>query len=236
MNRLITPEFFHQEPQALAIALLGKVLRRKVQWQGKTLWLSARIIETEAYYRDEKASHSSLGYTAKRKAMFMTPGTIYMYYARGSDSLNFSAQGEGNAVLVKAAYPHFDSISGKRQLEVMRALNPGNSISKTNGSDNKAPRAIDRLCNGQTLLCKSLDLKVVDWDQQTLDKRRFYLGESGYQIARYIQCPRLGIPVGRDENLWYRFIDFDAAHLATSNPLTKRKWNEGVNYRVCHSV
>ena len=78
MNRLITPEFFHQEPQALAIALLGKVLRRKVQWQGKTLWLSARIIETEAYYRDEKASHSSLGFTAKRKAMFMTPGTIYM--------------------------------------------------------------------------------------------------------------------------------------------------------------
>ena len=134
MNRLITPEFFHQEPQALAIALLGKVLRRKVQWQGKTLWLSARIIETEAYYRDEKASHSSLGYTAKRKAMFMTPGTIYMYYARGSDSLNFSAQGEGNAVLVKAAYPHFDSISGKRQLEVMRALNPINSISKTTGS------------------------------------------------------------------------------------------------------
>ena len=236
MNRLITPEFFHQEPQALAIALLGKVLRRKVQWQGKTLWLSARIIETEAYYRDEKASHSSLGYTAKRKAMFMTPGTIYMYYARGSDSLNFSAQGEGNAVLVKAAYPHFDSISGKRQLEVMRALNPGNSISKTTGSENKTARAIDRLCNGQTLLCKSLDLKVVDWDQQTLDKRRFYLGESGYQIARYIQCPRLGIPVGRDENLWYRFIDFDAAHLATSNPLKKRKWNEGVNYRVCHSV
>ncbi|MBT3708463.1 MAG: DNA-3-methyladenine glycosylase [Gammaproteobacteria bacterium] len=236
MNRLITPEFFHQEPQALAIALLGKVLRRKVQWQGKTLWLSARIIETEAYYRDEKASHSSLGYTAKRKAMFMTPGTIYMYYARGSDSLNFSAQGAGNAVLVKAAYPHFDSISGKRQLEVMRALNPGNSISKTTGSENKAPRAIDRLCNGQTLLCKSLDLKVVDWDQQTLDEHRFYLGESGYQIARYIQCPRLGIPVGRDENLWYRFIDFDAAHQATSNPLTKRKWREGVNYRVCHSV
>jgi len=68
MNRLITPEFFHQEPQALAIALLGKVLRRKVQWQGKTLWLSARIIETEAYYRDEKASHSSLGFTAKTQS------------------------------------------------------------------------------------------------------------------------------------------------------------------------
>ena len=235
MNRLITPEFFHQAPQALAIALLGKILRRKVRWQGKNFWLSARIIETEAYYRDEKASHSSLGYTAKRKAMFMAPGTIYMHYARGGDSLNFSALGEGNAVLVKAAFPHFDSISGRRQLEVMRALNPRNSISGTTRLAKKTPRAIDRLCNGQTLLCKSLDLKVVDWDQQTLDKRRFYLAESGCQITRYIQCPRLGIPVGRDENLWYRFIDFDAAHHATSNPLTKRKWREGVNYRVCDS-
>ncbi len=56
------------------------------------LWLSARIIETEAYYVAEKGSHASLGYTEKRKALFLDGGHIYMYYARGGDSLNFSAQ------------------------------------------------------------------------------------------------------------------------------------------------
>ncbi len=236
MSQLITSDFFQQDPQALAIALLGKVLRRKVQWQGETVWLSARIVETEAYYLNERASHSSLGYTKKRKAMFMAPGTIYMYYARGHDSLNFSAQGAGNAVLIKSAYPHFDAISGQNQLEVMRALNPSNQRVETPATALKGPRAVNRLCNGQTLLCKSLDLKVVDWDQQALDQHRFYLDETDYQIARYIQCPRLGIPVGRDEDLWYRFVDFEAAHYATSNPITKRKWQEGVNYRICHPV
>ncbi|MDV3444008.1 DNA-3-methyladenine glycosylase, partial [Pseudomonas otitidis] len=34
-------------------------------------WLSARIIETEAYYLAEKGSHASLGYTEKRRALFL---------------------------------------------------------------------------------------------------------------------------------------------------------------------
>jgi DNA-3-methyladenine glycosylase len=35
-----------------------------------------------------------------------------MYYARGGDSLNFSAHGPGNAVLIKSAYPWQDEVSG----------------------------------------------------------------------------------------------------------------------------
>ena len=85
------PDFFDQTAESLAIALLGTILRRRVQTSKGPVWLAARIIETEAYYRDERGSHSSLGYTEKRRAMFMPPGTIYMYYARGGDSLNFSA-------------------------------------------------------------------------------------------------------------------------------------------------
>ena len=91
---------FNQDAQVLAQALLGKVIRIKHD----ELWLAARIIETEAYFLADKASHASLGYTEKRKALFMPAGTIYMYYARGRDSLNSSAQGEGNAVLIKSAY------------------------------------------------------------------------------------------------------------------------------------
>jgi DNA-3-methyladenine glycosylase len=98
---MLIDSFFDQDAQALAVALLGKVMRAK--YRGR--WLLARIVETEAYYLAEKSSHSSKGYTEKRKAMFMAPGTIYMYYSRGGDSMNISARGEGNAVLIKSGVP-----------------------------------------------------------------------------------------------------------------------------------
>ena len=79
----------------------GKIIYSKYN----DLWLTAQILETEAYYLNDKASHASLGFTEKRKALFMPPGTIYMYFSRGSDSLNISCHGEGNAVLIKSEYP-----------------------------------------------------------------------------------------------------------------------------------
>ncbi|NIP71796.1 MAG: 3-methyladenine DNA glycosylase, partial [Gammaproteobacteria bacterium] len=96
----LAPAFFDRDAQVVACDLLGKVLCHVSD--GAPLW--AVIVETEAYYRAERASHASLGYTEKRRALFMPPGTIYMYYARGGDSFNVSCAGPGNAVLVKAAW------------------------------------------------------------------------------------------------------------------------------------
>ena len=80
--------FFDRDPQAVAKDLLGMVISHRVD---DDLWLSARIIETEAYYgQGDRGSHAHLGYTEKKKALFMEPGTIYMYYSRGGDSLNFT--------------------------------------------------------------------------------------------------------------------------------------------------
>ena len=70
---------------------------------------------------NDRGSHASLGFTKKREALFMKPGTIYMYYARGGDSLNFSCQGEGNAVLIKSGFPASDN---PILLHKMRQLNP----------------------------------------------------------------------------------------------------------------
>ena len=205
------------------MALLGKVLRHSVNDpQLGEVWVAAQIIETEAYYLTEKGSHSSLGLTEARRAMFMAPGTIYMYYARGGDSLNFSAQGEGNGVLIKAAWPFIDEMSPEANLAVMRRLNPL--------PDGERPMA--RLCNGQTLLCKSLGLKVPDWNQRRPDRARLRLDDTGYRPRAYVQCRRLGIPAGRDEHLPYRFVDAAYARYATSNPLTKRSWTEGTDYRI----
>lgn len=210
--------FFDRDAQVLAQDLLGKVIRHRVG----DLWLSARIIETEAYYCAEKGSHASLGYTEKRKALFLDGGHIYMYYARGGDSLNFSAQGPGNAVLIKSASPWVDEISGPASLAQMLLNNP---------DAQGRPRPSQKLCAGQTLLCKALGLKVPVWDAKRFDHEVLLVEDTGPAPAHIIQTTRLGIPHGRDEHLMYRFVDATYAQWCTRNPL-RRGQVEGQDYFV----
>ncbi len=214
---MLTKDFFNRDACIVAQELIGKVLRHRYQGQ----WLAARIIETESYYLNEKASHSSKGHTPSRRAMFMAAGTIYMYYSRGGDSLNISCGGEGNAVLVKSAYPHTDRRSPQKTIEAMQVLNPLPS---------GETRPLHKLCAGQTLMCKSLNLKVPQWNAQPFDKKTFYVEDVGYRPKKLINTRRLGIPKGRDDHLMYRYVDFDAAKYCTSNPLTKRSWKAGDDY------
>ena len=222
---MLQTSFFNRDACLVAQQLLGKIIFR--QYQGH--WLAARIIETEAYYLEEKGSHASLGYTEKRNALFMPAGTIYMYYARGKDSLNVSCRGEGDAVLIKSAYPYAspgqltDSDALPAEIKLMQQLNPASS---------GGVRPLEKLCSGQTLLCQSLNLKVDEWDQQQFDATCFYFAGSEETPEKIIQTTRLGIPAGRDEHLLYRFIDYDYARFCTSNPLTKRHWLENKHYRI----
>lgn len=208
--------FFDRDALELARSLVGMVLRRRY----KGLWLSARIIETEAYYLADKGSHASLGYTAKRRALFEEKGgMIYMYYARGGDSLNISAAGAGNAVLIKSAHPWQDVRSGPDALACMQALNP-----RADGT----PRPPHQLCSGQVLLCRALGLKVPDWDGRFFNEE-FHIEDVGMSPHTLLQTTRLGIPTGRDEHLPYRFVDLDFARHATRNPL-RRGQVEGEHY------
>jgi len=207
---MLDESFFARDPQSVARDLLGKVIRFRN--------LSARIIETEAYYLKDKASHASLGFTEKRKALFMDPGTIYMYYARGGDSLNISCKGEGNAVLIKSACILEDD--------------PNIKIMQNNNPLGEKPRKIERLCSGQTLLCKAMGIKVGDWDQKKFDYKKFYFKDIGLIPEKIVKCKRLGIPKGRDEHLLYRYIDFAKAKYCTKNILTARGAKEGVDYFI----
>jgi len=207
LRRHILPAgFFDRDAQVVARALLGKVIRHRVG----NLWLAARIIEAESYYLEEKGSHASLGRTEKRRALFAPPGTIYMYYARGGDSLNFSVRGAGNAVLVKSGFPHVDEGSGEDSLAMMQRLNPDRQ---------GRPRPPEKICAGQTLLCKSLGLKVPEWNAKQFDPLRLSVEDAGIRPSAIIQTTRLGIPKGRDEHLPYRFVDADYARHCTRNPL-----------------
>jgi len=217
--RMITSSFFNHEAKKVAQALLGKVIAvRQLNH-----WLMARIIETEAYFLREKASHSSQGYTQKRKALFMPPGTIYMYYARGGDSLNFSCRGAGNAVLIKSGYPIIRKASGMQSVVLMQKNNP-----RRDGGE----RPLPALCAGQTLLCKSLGLKVTDWDGHALKSGHFELWDDSYSPVKIIQTTRLGIRQDRDAHLPYRFIDLRFADHCTKNPLRVRNFQMGRDYTI----
>ena len=187
---MLKRNFFERDAQEVAKDLLGKAIFSKY----KNLCLKAQITETEAYYLDDKASHASLGFTEKRKGLFMPPGTIYMYYARGGPSLNISTQGEGNAVLIKSA-----KTFGNEQVMVhaMQALNP---------LPGPRERPVEKLCNGQTLLCRALNISVPRWDQQQFDKSKLFIKDVGQQPTNILLRKRKGIPKGRDEHLLYRFV------------------------------
>ena len=217
--RHISSTFFNADAQHVAQMLLGKV----IQVHQGAHWLMVRIIETEAYYKNEKGSHASLGRTQSRRALFEPPGTIYMYYARGGDSLNFSCQGKGNAVLIKSAFPVSKNTRNDPSIQLMLENNPAR--------DGKT-RRLEKLCAGQTLLCKSLGLKVPDWNDQQLDPDKFRLVDDGYAARRIIRTTRLGIRADRDAHLPYRFIDHEYAPFCTKNPLTVRGWRINRDYSI----
>lgn len=219
----ITSEFFNQLPDQVAQQLLGHILRIPYNQS----YLCAQIIETEAYSIHERGSHAWLGYTPKRRALFMEPGTIYMYYARGGDSLNISCLGPGNAVLIKSAIPYFDQQAHPQMNHVMQQLNP---------LPGPRLRPVYKLCSGQTLLCRSLNLKVPQWDQTFLDNNGMRLESVHNRPEHIIQTRRLGIAQLRDAHWLYRFIDKRYAHYSSSNPLTKRHNKPGHDYFILNNL
>ena len=219
---LLTKSFFDNDAKVVAKSLLGKVIRHNYLGQ----WISINIVETEAYYAHDLASHASLGLSFSRRALWAPAGTIYMYYARGGDSLNFSCRGDGNAVLIKAAIPYFDKISPKEIcIPIMNKLNPLP----------KKSRSINRLCSGQTLLCRCLNLKVDEWNNRYPYTSKLRIEDVGITVKHIIRCKRLGIPNDRDEHLILRFINAAYTSSATQNPLTKTSYKKDKDYFVCRN-
>lgn len=213
---MLSNKFFAKDSFEVAKSLVGKVLCHK--YNG--LWLKAMIIETEAYYANEFGSHSSKGPTESKRALFMPPGTLYVYYSRGSDSISFSTLGDGNSVLVKSGIPFLEHDKEQTSLEQMHRLNP------INGRRRKDLR----LCSGQTLICKSLGIKVVDWNKKGMDPEGLYVEDVGYNPKKLIACKRLGIPKNRDHHLLHRVFDERYLKCITKDPKIKNA-KEGVDYK-----
>ncbi|XP_060116646.1 DNA-3-methyladenine glycosylase [Heteronotia binoei] len=177
-------DFFGRPCVGLAKALLGQVLARRLP-DGREL--RGRIVETEAYLGGEDtASHSRGGRrTARNAAMFMKPGTLYVYQIYGLYfCLNISSQGEGAAVLLRSLEP----LQG---LEAMRQLR----LSQRKGGHPPAKPPKDwQLCNGPSKLCQALAINRT-FDQEDLASAPDLWLEPGPEApAEALVCsPRIGI-------------------------------------------
>lgn len=91
LSERLNRNFYSVPCQQLAMALLGKRIVRMVDG----IRIAARIVETEAYLGAvDKAAHSYKGQTDRNKAMFMQPGTAYVYNIYGIYCcINISSQG-----------------------------------------------------------------------------------------------------------------------------------------------
>lgn len=174
---------FDQEITRLARDLVGA--RLLVRGVGGT------VLETEAYGRDDPASHSFRGPTARNAAMFGPPGTVYVYLSYGVHlCLNVVGQ-PGEAVLIRALRPEVG-------IEEMRARRGG----------------ADPLAAGPGRVGQALGIRLGD------SGRRFgtegFVLEPGGQPPGLLVGPRIGITRAAEQP--WRFGMAGAAGLSRPFP------------------
>jgi DNA-3-methyladenine glycosylase len=159
--------FFDRDVHDVARELIGCTLL----YEG----VGGIVVETEAYEREDPASHSFVGLTERTKVMFGPPGRAYVYLSYGIHSLlNFVCEPEGEAAAV-----------------LIRALEPTTEVDLMRGRRPKARSDLD-LCSGPGKLTEAIGVTLAQ-NGSRLDQEPFLLLPPEDDPPEVVTSPRIGI-------------------------------------------
>lgn len=183
----LSPDFYLNDPDAVARRLLGKILLRRFDDGGTA---AGRICETEAYSPDDPASHSYGGRSERNREMFGAPGRAYVYLIYGlHHCLNAvtGPEGEGSAVLIRAMAP----VTGLEEIRKRRGGVPDRNLCNGPGKLCRA-LGIDRGLDGHDLALPPLQILddgfVLEDDQIHLTPR-IGITKAADHLRRYVISP-----------------------------------------------
>ncbi len=188
--------FYSRPTEDVARSLIGAMLVRKIRMRGKSVRLSGRIIETEAYgHSDDRASHARMGPTARNEVMFGDVGRAYVYFVYGNHfCVNVSARPKNEkagAVLIRALEP----IQGIAIMNKLRGVSDPMLIASGPG---RLTQALDitSLQNGVDMTSPASELHI----------------EHGVRADHIMATTRIGISRSAERN--WRFVDPTSKYLS----------------------
>ena len=171
--------FFARGPRRVARELLGKVLVRHSDGQ----FLTARIVEVEAYLgKNDPASHSAAGNTARTAVLFGPPGYAYVYFIYGNHyCLNVSCLPDGvpGGILFRALEP----LVGVKEMARSRHVTVDSA------------RDLRKLTSGPGRLAEAFGITRERDNGKDLTSARsdLFIADDEYRVPQVLTTARIGI-------------------------------------------
>ncbi len=196
MNNCPGTQFYSRPTADVARSLIGTILMRKTRMQGRTVRVSGRIIETEAYgHSNDAASHARMGPTPRNGVMFGDVGRAYVYFVYGNHfCVNVSARSrneKAGAVLIRALEP----VQGIEIMSKLRGVSDRMLIASGPG---RLTQALDitSLQNGVDMTSPDSELHI----------------EYGVRADHIVATTRIGI--AQSAQRYWRFVDPTSKYLS----------------------